>query len=146
MRIEVVRCSKASSKETQIIVENYLKRINRYVDISLVDFRPSKRRNTCATNKKTLDTFMIGLDERGVQLSSNQLAESIRLQFDNPRVKKLQFVVGPPYGHDKGDFAQFDKVVSLSKLTLPSDLAWVLLVEQIYRALSILNGSPYHHE
>ena len=84
------------------------------------------------------------LDERGKQLSSQQLAESLAgWQTDG---RDLCFVIGGPDGVSTACRERADVVWSLSSLTLPHGLARVTFTEQLYRAWSLLTGHPYHRE
>jgi 23S rRNA (pseudouridine1915-N3)-methyltransferase len=86
------------------------------------------------------------LDERGKDLSSPELAQFIQSKMDLGHTKSLSFVIGGPYGISDELRQQADFVWRLSKGVFPSDLAWVMVWEQIYRAANILRGTPYHHE
>jgi 23S rRNA (pseudouridine1915-N3)-methyltransferase len=90
------------------------------------------------------DTLRIVLDERGVSLSTLELAR--RLKSWQQEGVNLAFVIGGPDGLD----AQFKRnahlSVRLSDLTLPHALARVVLIEQLYRGISVLANHPYHRE
>jgi 23S rRNA (pseudouridine1915-N3)-methyltransferase len=88
---------------------------------------------------------LILLDERGKDLSSPELAQFIQLKMDHGQTKTLSFVIGGPYGISDELRQRADFVWRLSKGVFPSDLAWVMVWEQLYRAASILRGTPYHH-
>jgi 23S rRNA (pseudouridine1915-N3)-methyltransferase len=90
--------------------------------------------------------IIVALDERGKELSSPQLAQWMQERFDDSFVKQLSFVIGGPYGLHEDVRRQADLVWSLAKGVYPSDLAWVMVWEQLYRASSILRNSSYHHE
>ena len=84
--------------------------------------------------------FVVLLDERGRQLSSEALAEWLEERRHEGRA--LVFVIGGAFGLD---LAAADLRLSLGRMTLPHQLARVVLVEQLYRAHKILAGEPYHH-
>ena len=96
--------------------------------------------------KQKTGQIIVCLDEKGAQWSSTELATFIDGHKDKPTTKSLTFVVGSPYGLSNEISSQADYKWSLSNATFPSDLAWLLLHEQIYRAFNIINGTPYHHE
>lgn len=84
----------------------------------------------------------IVLDERGARLSSAELAQRFQVwQMDG---RPLAFVIGGADGLDPGFKASADEAIRLSDLTLPHAMARVLLLEQIYRAWSLLHNHPYH--
>lgn len=90
------------------------------------------------------DEFVIALDRQAQQLSSEGLAEffqSSMLRGNN----RLTFVIGGPFGLFK-DFMdkRVNRILSLSEMTFPHEMVKVILVEQIYRALTILKGEKYH--
>lgn len=84
------------------------------------------------------------LDERGQKLSSPQLAALLR-RLDQEARGRACFVVGGAWGLDDSVRQRAFKVLSLSDMTLPHELARVVLLEQIYRAECILRKVPYHH-
>ncbi len=89
---------------------------------------------------------LVVLDERGKDLSSPELAQFLLQKMEQGQTKSLSFVIGGPYGISDELRQQADFVWRLSKGVLPSDLAWVVVWEQLYRAASIIRGTPYHHE
>jgi 23S rRNA (pseudouridine1915-N3)-methyltransferase len=85
------------------------------------------------------------LDEDGQLFSSEQFAEKLRSLRDDPQVKHLTIVIGGPFGFS-AELKQATKMRwSLSKALMPSDLATVVFLEQLYRGFSILKGTGYHH-
>lgn len=88
----------------------------------------------------TEQSYLIVLDERGVQLSSEELSSKIfSLRKD------IVFVIGGAYGVDRSLLERADFIWSLSKLVFPHQLVRLLLAEQLYRAQCIHIGHPYHH-
>lgn len=86
---------------------------------------------------------LVMLDERGKQFSSSSLAEWLRHQRDEGR-QHIIFALGPADGWSGADRARAGLLLSLSPMTLPHELARVVVSEQIYRAFTILVGHPYH--
>ena len=89
--------------------------------------------------------YLIALDEQGKQWSSIDLAWEIKQLFEGPH-PEIIFLIGGAHGLASSIKDQAQAVWSLSKLTLPHQLARVLTLEQIYRALTILKNVPYHNE
>jgi 23S rRNA (pseudouridine1915-N3)-methyltransferase len=87
--------------------------------------------------------WVVALDRSGVQRSSRQIAELVREREERPP-QRTAFVLGGPHGLDESLLAEADLTWSLGKGTLPHQLARVLVVEQLYRAFTILRGEPYH--
>jgi 23S rRNA (pseudouridine1915-N3)-methyltransferase len=92
---------------------------------------------------KTASAVLVAFDERGKSLTSEVFAQRLAAWRDEGRAA-VNFVIGGPDGLDERVRTAADLVVSFSALTLPHQLARVLVVEQLYRALTILAGHPYH--
>jgi 23S rRNA (pseudouridine1915-N3)-methyltransferase len=87
--------------------------------------------------------YAVLLDSRGKQLSSEELAERVgRLRDDG--TQRLVFAIGPADGWSDAARQRADMLLSLGRITLPHQLARVVLAEQVYRAFTILAGHPYH--
>lgn len=89
--------------------------------------------------------FIVALDDKGKEMETREVSEWInKIQVEG--TKRLVFVIGGSYGLDSSVFTKARVRWSLSKLTFPHQLVRLILVEQLYRAFSILKGSKYHHE
>ncbi len=88
------------------------------------------------------NTTLIALDPRGAEMTSEGLTSYMQKIIDSPR--SITFVIGGAYGLDKEIIGRADLVLSLSKMTMPHLLAKLVLLEQIYRAQTIVAGHPYH--
>lgn len=86
-------------------------------------------------------TFVIVFDERGVAMSSTRLAELLA----EVRPKPVSAVIGTSYGLADEVLARADTVLNLGAMTLPHEIARATVLEQLYRADTILSGHPYHH-
>jgi 23S rRNA (pseudouridine1915-N3)-methyltransferase len=91
------------------------------------------------------DDYLVLLDERGKQISSEGLAEFIQARA-NEGQKKVIFLIGGAYGVSKEITQRANFTWSLSKLVFPHQLARLILAEQVYRACTILRNEKYHHE
>ena len=89
--------------------------------------------------------FVVLLDERGRQYSSMEFSQFLAQKMLGT-VKRLVFVVGGPYGFSDGVFKRANDKISLSKMTFSHQMVRMIFAEQIYRAMTILKGEPYHHE
>jgi 23S rRNA (pseudouridine1915-N3)-methyltransferase len=87
--------------------------------------------------------WVVALDRSGVQKSSKQLAEIVREREERPP-QRTAFVLGGPNGMDETLLSEAELTWSLGKATLPHQLARVVVLEQLYRAFTILRGVPYH--
>lgn len=90
------------------------------------------------------EDFLVALDERGKQWSSEGLAAFIDQQIHN-RVKRIVFLIGGAYGLDKKILQRANFTWSISKLVFPHQLVRLMLAEQVYRACTILRNEKYHH-
>ena len=85
------------------------------------------------------------LDEHGKEFTSKQFASYIDKKMQTV-LKRLVFVVGGPYGFSDDVYAKVAERISLSKMTFSHQMIRPIFVEQLYRAMTILRGEPYHHE
>jgi len=97
-------------------------------------------KNFDINNIRSNSNIIISLSEEGKQFSSVELC-SLLLSFKN---QKINFLIGDTDGISSGIKEKSDLILSLSPLTFPHELARLILIEQIYRAISISNNSPYH--
>jgi 23S rRNA (pseudouridine1915-N3)-methyltransferase len=85
------------------------------------------------------------LDERGKEFTSRDFASYIdKKMITIP--KNLIFIIGGPYGFSKAMYDRANEKLSLSKMTFSHEMIRLFFVEQIYRAMTILKGEPYHHD
>jgi 23S rRNA (pseudouridine1915-N3)-methyltransferase len=138
-------------------IEDFTKRISRYFPVewaiipvpknagmlSEVDLR--KREAEIILQWLRPDDFLVALDERGRQLSSESLAQFLQSR-SNESIKNLVFLIGGAYGLDDGILKKAKFTWSLSNLTFPHQLVRLILSEQIYRACTILRNEKYHHK
>ena len=91
------------------------------------------------------DDYLVALDERGKQLSSEALADFI-MKRTNESTKNLVFLVGGAFGLDETVLKRANYQWSLSQLTFPHQLVRLILAEQVYRACTIIRNEKYHHK
>lgn len=89
--------------------------------------------------------YLVLLDERGKDFSSLQFASYIEKKTHTIS-KRLIFVIGGPYGFSKAVYDKAAEKISLSKMTFSHQMIRLVFVEQLYRAMTILNNEPYHHK
>lgn len=133
---------------------HYLARITRWRCLECTEVRdgdaalPPDRRNTLEGRRileaLTPQDVPLVLDERGLSLTSPQLAALLR-QLDQEARGRACFIVGGAWGLDEAVRGRACRMISLSAMTLPHELARVVLLEQLYRAECILRKVPYHH-
>jgi 23S rRNA (pseudouridine1915-N3)-methyltransferase len=150
MKIKVAWIGKTKEPAIQALTAEYLKRISRYAEIAgvalkdeaaIVALARGDGRNNNNKTKKDRHKLVL-LDSRGKQLSSEELAEF--LEREQLNAMPLLFAVGGSDGFSEEARREAGFTLSLGKMTLPHELARVVLVEQLYRAITILKNHPYH--
>lgn len=89
--------------------------------------------------------YLVLLDEKGKEFTSMQFSAYLEKKMHTVP-KRLVFVVGGPYGFSEAVYKASAEKISLSKMTFSHQMIRLIFVEQIYRAMTILNNEPYHHE
>lgn len=138
------------------IADDYKKRISRYVSFEEINVKEEKYLKTSSLeivkekeakrilSKITKDDFLVLMDERGDVKDSKSLARFIDLNAING-IKRIVFIIGGAYGTHETIFKEARLTLALSKMILPHDMAKIVLLEQIYRAFTIIKGEPYSH-
>jgi 23S rRNA (pseudouridine1915-N3)-methyltransferase len=145
MRIKVAWIGKTKEPAIQALTDEYLKRISRYAEIEGVAVKDVVAILSLATGeraKKQERYKLVLLDARGRQFSSEELANFIEREQMN--AIPLLFAIGGSDGFSDEVRRHAGFTLSLGKMTLPHELARVVLVEQLYRSFTILNNHPYH--
>lgn len=158
MRIRVIAVGKLKERFWRDACAEYIKRIGRYCQISVVeldDRDPAKcggeakaREQEAADISRHLPSKgpgrrLLCLDPAGKLVSSEDLASSVE-GLTLGRADEIVFVIGGPTGLDGALERESDEVISLGRITMPHNLARVVLLEQVYRAFKIIRGEPYH--
>lgn len=157
MEIELLTIGKTSIRFVEDGIAEYIRRLKHYIPYSiksLPDVKNASKMDQAkqkdAEGEKILDVisnsdFVVLLDERGKQYSSIEFSVFLEKQMISGR-RKVIFVVGGPYGFSKPVYDRADSLLSLSKMTFNHEMVRLFFTEQIYRAMTILRGEPYHHE
>jgi 23S rRNA (pseudouridine1915-N3)-methyltransferase len=140
MKIKVAWIGKTKEPAIQTLTNEYLKRISRYADIAGIAQKDEAAILSLARGKERHKLVL--LDSRGKQLSSEELAEF--LEREQLNAVPLVFAIGGSDGFSEEARRHAAFTLSLGKMTLPHELARVVLVEQLYRAFTILKHHPYH--
>ena len=152
MKLRVVWVGKNRDPWVKEVVAEYAGRIRRYASLELGEARDEKgaeaeemRRRECERLEKLVPpgATLLLLDERGEQMDSPGLAAYIGKQRDSG-TGELVFAIGGAYGFSE-EFRRRGRLLALSKMTFTHQMVRVFLLEQIYRAFTILNNEPYHH-
>lgn len=146
MKIKVAWVGKTKEPAVQALTDEYLKRISRYADVAGLALKDEAAILSLAAGERQRQPKerhkLILLDSRGSQFSSEELAEF--LEREQVNATPLLFAIGGSDGFTDEARRCAGFTLSLGKMTLPHELARVVLVEQLYRAFTILANHPYH--
>jgi 23S rRNA (pseudouridine1915-N3)-methyltransferase len=157
MQIKLIAVGKTDQKAIQELVTEYEKRLDFYVKFQfeiIPDLKNSKNLSELLQKEKEGELILkklqspdvvFLLDEKGKQFTSLEFSEFIQKKM-NSGIKTLVFVIGGPYGFSPEIYQRAQGMISLSKLTFSHQMIRVFFTEQLYRAFTILNNEPYHHE
>lgn len=157
MNIKLTVIGKTEEKHLIEAVETYTKRLKHYVNFEIVylpDIKGVKNLSPSEIKEKEGEQLLkqiskydknILFDERGKQFSSIEFSQYLQKQM-NQGIKNLNFIVGGAYGFSPKVYENAQDKVSISKMTFSHQMIRLLIVEQIYRAYTILNNEPYHKE
>lgn len=124
------------------LINAYMQRMRQYASVKEEVYLTEERFNS-ALDRKTRPGFLILLDSRGKQFSSTQFADQLR-QLKEAGNQELVFCVGPADGFSEASRKRANLLLSFGPMTLPHQMAALVLAEQVYRALTIIAGHPYH--
>ena len=144
MKITAAWIGKTRHSSIQSLADEYLKRLQQFAEVDGVSLKDEAALLKISGREgKTPRRYLVLLDSRGKQLASEELAQFIRSHQDrNPT--PLVFAIGPADGFAENTRSHADFTLSLGKMTIAHELARVVLLEQLYRAFTILKGHPYH--
>jgi 23S rRNA (pseudouridine1915-N3)-methyltransferase len=143
VKLRVAWIGKTKEAAIQTIGAEYLKRIARYNACEASEVTNEVALLKLADKPGRTAPVLVLMDSRGKQLSSEELAEFVREHLERG-TQELIFAVGPSDGWSAAALGRASAKLSMGKMTLPHELARVVLLEQIYRAFTILKGHPYH--
>jgi 23S rRNA (pseudouridine1915-N3)-methyltransferase len=146
LKLKIAWIGKTKEPAIRALTEEYLKRVSRYTKLEGLELRDEAallemcgRKASSKAGKSTL----VLMDSRGKQFSSEELARFIG-DYQDRNPLPLVFAIGPADGFSEEARGAAQHTISLGKMTLAHELARVVLLEQVYRAFTILKGHPYH--
>jgi len=157
MKIHLLVIGKTDEAYLQKGIEIFLKRIPHYISFemkAIPDLKNSK--NLSGEQQKEKEGELIIqqlvssdelflLDEQGMEHSSVEFARFLEKKMLSG-IKRIFFVIGGPYGFSASIYSRANGKLSLSKMTFSHQMVRLIFVEQLYRAMTILKGEPYHHQ
>lgn len=157
MKIELAVIGKTSIGYLKQGIDEYIKRLKHYVpfEIKYIDDIKNTKNISEDQQKRTegakilllLDKsdFVVLLDEHGKEYTSIQYSSYIQKRMLSG-TKKVVFVIGGPYGFSQEVYDRANDKISFSKMTFNHEMIRLIFTEQLYRAYTIINHEPYHHE
>lgn len=153
MRFKLVCVGKLDDRDLASVVARYETRIRRVHPLDVLELpetagkfkntREVRRRDCAALESRLAGTRYVACAPTGKEMDSAVFAAWLGKRLEMPG-QDMVFVIGGSHGLDEGILRGADEVISFSRLTFPHQLFRALLVEQLYRALTILRGEPYH--
>ena len=157
MKISLLVIGKTDEIYLQKGIEIFLKRIPHYISFEMKvipDLKNSKNLSEDQQKEKegeliiqqlALSDELFLLDEQGLETSSIEFARFLEKKMISG-IKRLVFVIGGPYGFSTSVYSRANGKLSLSKMTFSHQMVRLIFAEQLYRAMTILKGEPYHHQ
>ncbi|RUT73393.1 23S rRNA (pseudouridine(1915)-N(3))-methyltransferase RlmH [Ancylomarina longa] len=156
MKITLLVIGKTDKEFVKKGIEEYQKRLVHYIPFELKiipDLKSTKNLSEAQQKQKEGDLILgkieasdclILLDENGKEYSSAAFSNYLEKKMISG-IKNLVFVIGGPYGFSEEVYKKAQGKVSLSKMTFSHQMIRMIFVEQLYRAMTIIKGEPYHH-
>ncbi|MCM1021724.1 MAG: 23S rRNA (pseudouridine(1915)-N(3))-methyltransferase RlmH [Muribaculum sp.] len=157
MKIQLMAVGRTATPYIQQGIKTYLDRLSHYIPLEITIISDIKNtRAITPQQQKELEgqailkqissaDFVVLLDERGRKLTSRLFAQFIEKKMLT-LPSRLTFVVGGPYGFSQAVYDRANQLLSLSDMTFPHELVRLFFAEQLYRAFTIINSEPYHHD
>ena len=157
MKGVLIVVGKTTDKRFETITQEYVERISHYIPFAVEVIPELKNTKGLSQNEQKeregeliqrnlqAGDYVVLLDEHGIERSSMEFATWMQKKMA-AGPKRLVFIVGGPYGFSPSVHQRGNEEVSLSRMTLSHQMVRMFFAEQIYRAMTILNGEPYHHE
>ncbi len=139
MKLTLVQHGRLRDAPVVTLRDEYVKRFRRFGTLTIVEREPKGDAVLWPASAR----WKVALDEHGREFDSVAFAQ--QLQKWTMAHGEIAFLVGDAYGHHAPTLASADATMCLGRITLPHQLAHLVLVEQLYRAATIIAGLPYHH-
>lgn len=157
MNICLIVIGKTDDKNIVQLVDTYKNRLKHYIkfDIEQIDDiknvknlseqQQKEKEGEQILQKLSTTDFLVLLDENGKDYTSVAFANFLQQKM-NAGTKRLVFIIGGPYGFSEKIYNRANQKVSLSAMTFSHQMVRIFFTEQLYRAFTILNNEPYHHQ
>ncbi len=157
MKIKILAIGKTDDKNLLALIQSYEKRLKHYIkfEIEIIpDVKNAKnlskdqqkeKEGELLLKKLKLEDKLVLLDEKGHEFRSVEFSRFLQKKM-NSGIKQLVLVIGGPYGFSDKIYQKALEKISFSKMTFSHQMIRLFVVEQVYRAFTILKNEPYHHE
>ena len=145
MKITLIVVGKTTDKRINDLVGEYAARVGHYIPFDIEVIPELKNTKALSEQQQKDGDWLVLLDEGGKEFRSVEFSNYIqKRQQTVPR--RMVFLVGGPYGFAPSIYAKANEKISLSRMTFSHQMVRLFFVEQLYRAMTIMRGEPYHHE
>jgi len=157
MKIKLLAIGKTDNPALEQLFQLYQKRLKHYIKFELEiipDIKNVKNLSKMQQKEKEGELILkrlqptdllVLLDEKGKEFRSIEFSNYMQKKM-NSGIKQLVFVIGGPYGFSQNVYQKANEKISLSKMTFSHQMVRLFLIEQVYRAFTIIKNEPYHHE
>ena len=156
MKFVLINIGKTLDIHLSSLQEQYQNRLKHYLNFEVINIPELKNTKNLSSSEQAakesdliLKKLEIGddvilLDERGTEFTSVEFADFLSKKMHSSN-KRIVFVTGGAYGFSEELYRRANNIVSLSRMTFSHQMVRLIFVEQLYRAMTILKGEPYHH-
>jgi 23S rRNA (pseudouridine1915-N3)-methyltransferase len=157
MKVTLILVGKTTDHRFADLINEYANRLKHYIPFEICiipelkntkSLTPDLQKNSEAEliikSLQPTDHIVL-LDEHGKELRSIEMADWMKKKMNTVN-KRLVFIIGGPYGFSQKIYSLANEKLSMSKMTFSHQMIRLIFTEQLYRAMTILNGEPYHHE
>ncbi len=157
MKLKIIFVGKTEADYLKVGSELYYKRLQNYLPTELIIIPALKNTKALTVEQQKIkegklildkidsSDFIVLLDEKGKEFRSMDFAKYFQNKM-NSGIKSLCMIIGGPYGFSSDVYSKANQKIALSKMTFSHQMIRLILLEQCYRAMSILRNEPYHHE
>lgn len=157
MKVALVLVGKTVNKHFVELIDEYAGRVKHYIGFDIITIPELKNTKSLSADQQKQQEgelilkqlqggdHVVLLDEHGKEFRSVEFSSYMEQKMQTVN-KRLVFVIGGPYGFSPDVYAKANEKISLSKMTFSHQMVRIIFVEQLYRAMTIIRGEPYHHE
>lgn len=157
MKLTLYNVGKTDNAYIMHGIDDYKKRIMHFADFSIIDIHAVKHSKSTTPAELTAregeiildfvsgNNLIVLLDEKGKEYTTREFSDWLKRTM-NQSIKKVAFISGGAYGFSEDVYQASHLQISLSKMTFTHQMARLIFIEQLYRALTIIRGIPYHND